>query len=418
MTSTSIGCKGQSFKLALPCLAYLAHERFCGQRQRRPAKCCSRAPALLFLPVFLFHFLFLFVSATRNRFTLRVVLDERSTSMPACPHTRRCVAVLSFIPFLSAAFCIHLFGHPQLAVRLQSPTEKSVPLVTQKVQPRCPRLLLVVVFNQLYYKNIPFLKQLYGRAFQQNIVYYGPKEDAQANVTECTGYSHGYLQQRCIVMAMKRFPDFDGYVWIGDDAIVNFHRLYQATDLDKIWTMRLDQGWDLGPRVKIFGALPKIAWNWGNPGIGMTQMRTAYGNMPAKYKKRMEPRFGYDASVVTAWSDAGYIPGKYKAVFIELAELLKSVTFECAIPTILRLMVDNPKEEIVEFEGVYLAQYEKVWPPFSPVLHPVKFSSATTRQKTLNWFHNATAYYKEEVTANRIRVSEGSIDCKSRLRLG
>ena len=316
---------------------------------------------------------------------------------------------LFFIVFLLTAFyssCVH------------HPTQKVQPALQPPLQPPCPRLLLVVVFNELYYKNIPFLEQLYGRAFQGNIVYYGPKEDAHANVTECTGHWHGYLQQRCIVMAMKRFPDFDGYVWIGDDAILNIYRFFQATDLEKIWTMRLDQGWDLGPRVKIFGALPKIPWNWGSPDIGMPQMRTVYSNMPEKYKKRMEPRFGYGASVVTAWSDAGYIPGKYKAVFIKLAELMKSVTFECAIPTILRLMVDSPKEEIVEFEGVYLAQYEKVWPPYSPILHPVKFSSAITRQKTLDWFQNATAYYKEEVTANRIRVSEGSVGCKSRLKLG
>ena len=280
----------------------------------------------------------------------------------------------------------------------------------------CPRLLLIVIFNNDFYKNIPYLRQLYGRSFQNNLVYYGPTANSDFNVLECTKILRGFLQHRCVALAMKHYPNFDGYVWTGDDAVLNVPRLLLSTDLNKVWTMRLDQGWPLGPRVKIFDPIPsKPNWYWYKPDMGMPQVQKAFKHLPDKYKQRMPAAFGMADSVVTAWSDAGYIPGKYREVFLELVEVMGDVTFECAFPTMLRLMCENVSQELVEFEGVYLAQYEKEWPPQSPILHPVKFSVAKNRQIIADWFVKAFDLYSAEFQKQGQNALPTALLCKDRL---
>ena len=295
-------------------------------------------------------------------------------------------------------------------------TGKEVQKKKEAHKNKCPQLLLIVIFNNVFYKNIPYLRELYGPAFQDNLVYYGPEAAPELNVTECTGFRNGFLQHRCVAMAMKRFPDFDGYMWIGDDAVLNIPRLFLSTDLNKVWTMRLDQGWPLGPKVAIFQPYPRRPkWYWHDQWIGMTQVRRAYSKMPGRFRERMASALGLEASVATAWSDAGYIPEKYRLEFVALAKVMKFVTFECAFPTTLRLMVTNVSQEVVEFEGVYLAQYEKVWPPNSPILHPVKFSVEQNRRKIKEWLGKATELYNAEIGGVKDTARTSNLLCHKQL---
>ena len=98
----------------------------------------------------------------------------------------------------------------------------------------CFQLLLVVIFNQPhFYRNIPFLKKLYGNTFKHMVVYGAPP--VPAGVHKTADISGGYFQQNTLIAAMTDYPKFDGYLFIGDDVWLNYPQLLSTMDLNKIW---------------------------------------------------------------------------------------------------------------------------------------------------------------------------------------
>ncbi|HEX8332272.1 MAG TPA: hypothetical protein VF622_06595, partial [Segetibacter sp.] len=83
------------------------------------------------------------------------------------------------------------------------------------------KVLLVIIFNHKYDKNIPILEKIYQSRFS-NIVYIvpfytGDRKDV-IPVYESSFYFQGYISQ-----ALKEFYNtrFEHYIFIGDDLILN-----------------------------------------------------------------------------------------------------------------------------------------------------------------------------------------------------
>src|SRR6218665_624801 len=83
------------------------------------------------------------------------------------------------------------------------------------------KVALVIIYNHQYNKNIEKLEEVYGNWFSHifHLVpfYAGDKPNVIA-VYESSYYFQGYVAQ-----GLKRFfsPEFDHYLFIGDDLMVN-----------------------------------------------------------------------------------------------------------------------------------------------------------------------------------------------------
>ena len=134
--------------------------------------------------------------------------------------------------------------------------------------PRKNSILCIVNFNFPHYENIQIIQKLYENFFP-NMVFYGPGQHPEIHSIEHRGYigSHptlpeyieGYFGYKEIADAMKRYPDYEGYLWINDDCFINvfnFERLNtskiwvtplkftQKSDTDQFWFWKIPGGWD------------------------------------------------------------------------------------------------------------------------------------------------------------------------------
>ncbi|XP_048249064.1 probable glycosyltransferase STELLO1 [Haliotis rufescens] len=105
-----------------------------------------------------------------------------------------------------------------------------------------PNILLIVVFNFPHYENLQFLETMYSMHFP-HIIYCEANKDqfdthAKLLLKPLTfievDHANGWLGQLCLIEAMKMQFRVDGYLYMGDDVLLNVWNIHMFP-LNKLW---------------------------------------------------------------------------------------------------------------------------------------------------------------------------------------
>ena len=259
-------------------------------------------------------------------------------------------------------------------------------------------ILLIINFNHPFYDCISFLKELYKPYFK-NIVFYGEKEHKDVHVVQ---HRFGWYAYKSLADAMRRYPEYDGYLMTHDDAILNpwnFGRL----DLKKIWFVDGARTASIHaksvPCEEVDGK--PIMWTWWEMEAGQAVLKNAYPKLPEKYRKQNEINVGGQDMVDYCYADVFYIPGRLREEFCMLSDFFaqEKLFLEIAIPTICNALDDKRNWEILkgytwwwwfpladgngalkkikhEFIRIGMGQYSMIekYSPMVDFVHPIKLS--------------------------------------------
>lgn len=220
--------------------------------------------------------------------------------------------------------------------------------------------LLIINYNHPYYQTIPFLEKIYSPVFP-HIVFYGENSHHQVIAID---HNKGFWGHNVIADAMIRFPDFDGYICIQDDCLMNFWN-FARLDKNKIWF----NPFTIIPRDTAYSS-----WQWWNTPYGKKALNQALDKLPASSLQRLESNIGKN-NIGYGWSDFVYIPARLASKYIELCDCFNNpqVFVELAIPNIL-LCLDEKKNKWEELFALWgLSCFEDYSPNYDWV-HPFKFS--------------------------------------------
>eukprot|EP00117_Sycon_ciliatum_P017172 scpid78099/ scgid16284/ len=254
------------------------------------------------------------------------------------------------------------------------------------------RVLLIVIFNHYFPGNIAVLKDLYGDGFS-DIVFYADAADRGRDVHGMNTTS-GFYQQRAISHAVRAHPGFDGYVWLGDDVLMDHYKLLPMLDDDRLVLAGPDQEKYCvrnGTRPFCFHGDPV---HWPGP-EGRRAAAAVLERLPTPYLGRFEQALGCSDCLRKGVSDAGYIPLARRAEFLLLAEICKDLFFEFAIPSIFLLM-SRGLENIMVAPAYYSwstagkERYEQVESqlrnnPDLVFAHPIKLRNHLQREVAFRW---------------------------------
>ena len=250
----------------------------------------------------------------------------------------------------------------------------------------CLRLLLIVIFNSEFFENIPVIEKLYREVFTK-IVYYSDVEHSNLGV-HGVPFNHGVFQHIAVADAMHRYPDYDGYLWIGDDVFLNHALLFNKMNFSKVWVDGVDKAY-----LCLFADASQYNlghWlrNWGKAATA-----EAYTCLPTVYKNRFPERLNCHHCATNNAADVGYIPKRYRTQFLELAYVFRHVLFEIAIPTLVRVMTDEADDVTTFQHSVYVwenpwnksAIVRQHWNTNVEFMHPVKFSDPENLKMLIPW---------------------------------
>ena len=252
-------------------------------------------------------------------------------------------------------------------------------------------ILLIVLYNHEFYQNTPFLRDLYVGGFG-GIVFYGPKANATHNITGIHIH-RGFFQHRAIAQAMADYPNYEGYLWIGDDVFLNYPVLLTryASLHDKIWTIPPWTKADVFNESQYVDQMKDVR-------IGA--MSIADSCVPKQYVQRMQCLCPYAMCVGKVVSDMGYVPSRFAERFIDMAYSFRNTFVELAIPTLLEMITDDVKTDIaILSNAVYLWGKNRLKPTVQfkiamnqnvTLLHPFKLSSFSRRKEAL-LLHNISS---------------------------
>eukprot|EP00795_Rhopilema_esculentum_P014152 gene14152-5153_t len=215
-------------------------------------------------------------------------------------------------------------------------------------------VLLSVNFNHPFYSVIPLLKEYYEPVFEK-IIFCGPEKSSEFNVVVIEG-SRGHYGYMCIAEAIKKYPNYLGYLYVNDDMVVNWWTLVQKPR-DRIW-----YGKDIINEAGANMDMPApCCWHWWNDVGALENCRKAFDALNStsswKEKKHFEIYSNNTGGIrlcVRAWSDFMYIPQRLAQSYLTFSESFYryQVFLEVAVSTIL-LMLDA-KNKIVNLDGAYL----------------------------------------------------------------
>eukprot|EP00117_Sycon_ciliatum_P041539 scpid42878/ scgid30364/ len=258
----------------------------------------------------------------------------------------------------------------------------------------CKRVLLIIIFNFPYFDNIPLIKQLYGKAFSK-LVFYADVGDSAMGVHQ-SNVQEGFYQHRTIAQAMHEYPGYDGYMWIADDVMLNYHAVLSVLDASMVWR----GGTDFVPYYLNSTTAAVPSWHWTQR-FGRLAAYNAYHCLPPKYLRRMKNALGCVNCFVKGVSDVGYVPARFVPDFKFLAYMFREVFFEFAIPSLLQLA--SPESNVIDGEKGHYSwgntseryrQARAVWNPTMHFIHPMKLSIPEQRQDVLDWLEQAGVYYE------------------------
>jgi len=142
-------------------------------------------------------------------------------------------------------------------------------------------VLLIVNYNFPHYESIDFLKSIYNPCFP-HIVFYGAKD--HPDVIQLDTY-RGWYAYAVILDAMQRFPEYQGYLCIHDDCVLNFWNLYRF-DKYKIWA----DGYGRADLAKAKNAIH--GWGWWPKSCGYDAVKQVYDKLPEKYIENLSHNYG------------------------------------------------------------------------------------------------------------------------------
>ena len=171
-------------------------------------------------------------------------------------------------------------------------------------------ILLIINFNSPYYDNVGFLQELYGQFFSK-IIFYGDK----GSHPEVTSFNteKGFFLAPVITDALVRYPDFDGYIFLQDDCILNVWNCL-SLDVNKLWL----------PQATLNAHNWKFKWyQWTNmvnpdPNSGMLKVAWGYAAMKEGWDQLLKQEMNNlnqnagENNVPGAQCDMFYIPKKFK----------------------------------------------------------------------------------------------------------
>lgn len=255
----------------------------------------------------------------------------------------------------------------------------------------CVRLLLIVIFNSPFLQNVKLINGLYGDVFTK-IVFYSDVEDRHLGVHQVP-LMNGFFQQFAVAKAMHQYPDFDGYLWIGDDVFFNYPTSFGTLNVSRVWAFPHERP------ARCFNAPAEMDpyFHW-KQSYGKEESIRAFNCLAEEYRQRAMERFDCQRCMVKGGSDIGFVPQRFRRRFLDLAYIFRNVFFEIAFPTILPLIVDSPEADIDYFQnGLYLwgdpgtkpLRARRLWKPSVEFVHPVKLSNSGQRDDIQNWLNSA-----------------------------
>ncbi|XP_066922552.1 uncharacterized protein [Clytia hemisphaerica] len=112
---------------------------------------------------------------------------------------------------------------------------------TDCLKNRFQEYLLVIHFDEPYYKDITFIRSLYENIFGK-VVICGPEPDAHSGrfVPDIEFESErGKFGYACLGKAIEKFPKYSGYFYSNYDLLINWWNLLKF-DTSKIWMLKPD----------------------------------------------------------------------------------------------------------------------------------------------------------------------------------
>ena len=301
------------------------------------------------------------------------------------------------------------YGNKSIAIERRTRRPSTISPIhgqTHDQRTPCARLLLIVIFNWPHFQNVDFIRSLYANHVTK-MVFYSDKENQTLGVHRAA-LSGGFYQQRAIADAMKRYTEFDGYLWIGDDVFFNFPAVFPRRDLTKVWMHPPDE--PPNPLKTPNGTIQPPGDHWYMP-WGRDAAATNHRCLPELFDRRSQAHQGCRQCMSKGFSDIGYIPQHLVPPFMELAYVYRDVFFEFAVPTILRLMVDSVESDIELFEGgLYIwgpiklkpAKAREQWQVQRAFFHSAKYSNIQQRADVKRWLRQSQQKFKIEPSKNRL----------------
>lgn len=255
-------------------------------------------------------------------------------------------------------------------------------------------ILVIINFNQPFYKNIGFIKEIYKEI--PNIVFYGPTKSPENNdVICCEEIKDWTVAYMAVVDAIKRFPSYHGYLFVMDDMLLNFWNLTKR-DKNKVWFKDIDMYLAIDTSCETI----KFPWPWWQQKCGLGACINALHELVPRFRNRLEENLGNKNTYIHEMSDCFYLPRRLGEDFINVFTVFYKfgVLLEIAVPMGLCAIENHTNWEILDLK--YLWGAKKVAPLISNTgarllwrrahsydadgFHPVKFSSKLN-QKTIRF---------------------------------
>ncbi|XP_067664740.1 uncharacterized protein [Haliotis asinina] len=248
-----------------------------------------------------------------------------------------------------------------------------------------PNLLLIIVFNRPHYANLEFLQTVYGLRFP-HVVYCGTNKDKFQYYTKLfrthltfieVAIGRGWFAQNCLIQAMKIQYTVDGYLYIGDDVLLNVWNI-RTLPFDRLWLVN----------SSVLQPCDKTKWMWfSNPKVGLKTYQTALATLKAvdtdkydTFKEMIWRNSKKKDALFYGASDIAYVPARYKDEVLYYMEHFSK--FSLFVEIIFHTVFGGIEEweNVVKIPGTYLwydgkrAHFDKYYNKHNVFLHPVKIS--------------------------------------------
>ncbi|MCF7907505.1 MAG: hypothetical protein K9L86_01305 [Candidatus Omnitrophica bacterium] len=248
-------------------------------------------------------------------------------------------------------------------------------------------ILCCINFNEVHYDNIEFLKDLYSNFV--DVVFYGPERKQGFEVNQLC-HHRGYFSYAVILDAIKKFPDYNGYIFVNDDCIMNIWQFINK-DKTKVWLQPFHS------KVNRHD-YKESTWFWLNEPCGISAYGKAFLQIPRRYRERLKSSFGSEDAVICGPADCFYLPKRRINDFASLFDIYFSnrVFTEIAVPTGLYAIED--KAQITVFKGHDRVTFPLSFIPYDlkakifyrgelDLYHPLKLSNSKMRSMVKNMFN-------------------------------
>ncbi|XP_067665439.1 uncharacterized protein [Haliotis asinina] len=259
-----------------------------------------------------------------------------------------------------------------------------------------PNIVLIVVFNFPHYENLQFLETMYGMHFP-HIVYCGANKSefhTHAKLLQKplsfmeVDHSNGWLFQHCLIQVMRMQFRVDGYLYIGDDVLLNMWNIHKMP-LNKLWVYH----------AQVVQLSKKAAGHRVNhPKVGMTAYKAGLQALVAVDSHRYDgfTRMLFSNSrkrdgFYIGSSDIHYVPEQYKDDFLYYMQHFSrfDLYIELIFPTVFRGI--EKSENLFMMPGYYfpdgsIQKMKKYFNKKHLFCHTVKISKTVSVSEGLKFF--------------------------------